>query len=338
MKKFHSLTVIVVFFLLAFVGAFLWWTNAVKPVSDATTLKRIVVERGSSGEEIADKLRAEGIIRSPLTFKFYVQLTGKSDKLQSGEFNLPQNLNLYQVIDRLARPPDEIWVTIPEGLRREEIAEKFINSLELQGADAKSFRTRFLIASADLEGFLFPDTYLFPREVAPETAVQRLKDTFDARIAEFENELPRLEINTGLNLNEVVTLASLLERETKTDEERPVVAGILLKRLEAGWPLQVDAAVQYAVANSKLKTKNSQLENYWEILTKDDLEINSPFNTYKFAGLPPMPIASPGLSSLAGVINAKESEYWFYIHDTEGKIHYAATIDEHNENIQRYLK
>jgi len=133
-----------------------------------------------------------------------------------------------------------------------------------------------------------------------------------------------------------VPIASLVERETRSEAERPVVAGILLKRLKAGWPLQVDAAVQYAVAGVNCSRFDPACQ-WWPSLTKEDLMINSPFNTYKFKGLPPAPIANPGLSSLEAAFSPEESDYWFYLHDGQGQIHYAKTLAEHQENIQKYL-
>ncbi|MEJ2347990.1 MAG: endolytic transglycosylase MltG, partial [Patescibacteria group bacterium] len=141
--------------------------------------------------------------------------------------------------------------------------------------------------------------------------------------------------NSGYNLNQIITLASLLERETITNEERPVVAGILWKRVEAGWPLQVDAAVQYAIATADCQGKIEC--EWWPILTKEDLAINSSYNTYKYPGLPPAPIASPGLSSIKAAIFPEDSPYWFYLHDADGEIHYAETLEEHNANVSRYL-
>ena len=148
-----------------------------------------------------------------------------------------------------------------------------------------------------------------------------MTDTFDSKTEDLENR-------SGLSFEKAIVLASIIERETKTDQERPVVSGILIKRLNSGWPLQTDAAVQYAVGTSK---------EWWPILTLDNLSAGSPYNTYKYQGLPPTPIASPGLSSIRGVLNPTESEYWYYIHDTKGQIHYAETLEEHNTNIARYL-
>jgi len=138
-------------------------------------------------------------------------------------------------------------------------------------------------------------------------------------------------------MNQIITMASIVERESRINTERPVVSGILWKRLETdGWLLQADATVQYAVAseNCKLKIENCQ---WWPILTREELEIDSPYNSYKFSSLPPAPIASPGLASIKAAVFPEESSYWFYIHDPEGEIHYAATITEHNLNVRKYL-
>jgi len=142
---------------------------------------------------------------------------------------------------------------------------------------------------------------------------------------------------TKYSLAEIVTLASIIERETKTDSERPVVAGILFNRLDIGMGLQVDASLQYAVANAKCKMLNAKCENWWPILSKEDLRIESPYNTYKYRGLPPAAIANPGLSSLKAVVFPQETNYLYYLHDADGVIHFAATLDEHNENVRKYL-
>ena len=132
-------------------------------------------------------------------------------------------------------------------------------------------------------------------------------------------------------------MASILERETITDEERPVVAGILWKRIENDWLVQADATVQYAIANAKCQKLFDKCKDWWPILTLDDLEIDSPFNSYDKLGLPPTPIANPGLSALNASVNSVESKYWYYIHDPDGVIHYAEDLRGHNLNVRRYL-
>lgn len=137
---------------------------------------------------------------------------------------------------------------------------------------------------------------------------------------------------------EVLILASIVEREVKFNNDRPIVAGILLKRLEKNWPLQADATVQYAIASAKCKGKSAKCGNWWpKNLTREDLKIKSPYNTYLYPGLPPGPICNPGLAAIEAVLNPVGSEYWFYLSDEEGKMHYAKTAEEHEENISKYL-
>ncbi|MBU0569962.1 endolytic transglycosylase MltG, partial [Patescibacteria group bacterium] len=160
-----------------------------------------------------------------------------------------------------------------------------------------------------------------------------MKSVFDSKITtELEAEIAK----SNYGLDQIITLASLLERETITDAERPIVAGIIYKRLKNDWPLQIDASVQYAVSSAKCKVQSVKCD-WWPILTLNDLEeTNSPYNTYKFTGLPPAPIASPGISSIRAAISPEESSYWYYIH-ADGQIYYAKTLAEHNQNVRVYL-
>jgi UPF0755 protein len=332
MKKFLLPLAIFILVVMA-VGVTFWWNNNLKSVSSNNEAVRFVIPKGYSASQTANKLYEQKLIRSPLAFRIYVQMKGVAGKIQAGEYDLTQSASLSKQVATLLKGPSSIWVTIPEGLRREEIVERFADGLSKEGDDRQVFIKEFLESSEGKEGFLFPDTYLFPKEMTAVKVVNNLLTTFDKRTADLGKDIDQ----SSLNLNEIITLASLIEREAKGVEERPVIAGILLNRINADWPLQVDAAVQYAVANLRLTSPTSKLESYWVPLTKDDLEINSPYNTYKYPGLPPSPIASPGLTSIKAAINPQDSQYWFYLHDREGNIHYAATIEEHNENIRLYL-
>lgn len=138
---------------------------------------------------------------------------------------------------------------------------------------------------------------------------------------------------SGLTLDEVITLASIVEREGRTADDRPIIAGILLKRLKADWPLQADATLQYALGYQ------AREKTWWKkALTNDDKNFRSPYNTYLNPGLPPRPIANPGIESMKAVIYPKDTEYWYYLHDPTGAVHYAATIEEHNANVKTYLR
>ena len=309
----------------AILGFNLWWSSSTKPASDETSLQRFLIPKGYSASAIADKLDELGLIRSPLAFRFYVQVLGKAKKIQAGEFRLAKSFSLFEIVDELTAGPVEVWVTIPEGLRREEIVERFIKGFDKGGQEVDDFRQEFLVKSAGKEGFLFPDTYLFPKTVSASAVVDKMLLTFDKRV---DSQMRQDLAATDYDLKEVVILASIIVRETITKEERPVVAGILLKRLKAGWPLQVDASVQYVVAD---------INDWWPKLTKENLEIKSAYNTYKSLGFPPAPIANPGLSSIKAAIYPEESPFWFYIHDLKGKIHYAKVVEEHNENVSKFL-
>lgn len=310
----------------------IWWKENSSAVTNQPKEVSFTVPKGRTASQIAQSLYQEGLIKSPLAFKIYVQLSGNSEKIQAGRYTLSPSLTLVEILKALLAGPKDVWVTIPEGLRREEVVEKVIIGLKKEGEEAEEFRESFLSLTKDKEGYLFPDTYLFPRNANAFVVVSTMLNTFERRIDNLKEKL----LDNKLSLNEVVILASIIERETKTKEERPVVAGILINRLNLGMGLQADATVQYAVANSKLKVQ--KLEKFWEPLTKEDLMIDSPYNTYKYKGLPPTAIANPGISSIEAVVFASKTDYLYYLHDREGNIHYARTFSEHNKNVARYLK
>ena len=317
MKKLLFLPFLAVF---AVATVAIWFYISVQPVSNNKNFSFFVITKGSSASQIGNKLQSSGLIKSALAFKIYIQFTGQSGKLLSGEFRLTPSFSLFQTADTLFKGPVELWVTIPEGLRSEEIAARFAQVLNKDS----SFITEFLQASKGKEGYLFPDTYLFPMDASASSIVKKMTDTFTART---QGLTPR---GSDLSFAETVTIASLLERETKTDAERPIVAGIFMNRLNAGMPLQVDAAVQYAVGTSK---------EWWrKTLTLADFKVNSPYNTYENTGLPPTPIASPGLASLKAAFSPAQTDYLYYIHDSTGQIHYARTLAEHNVNIAKYIE
>jgi UPF0755 protein len=317
------------------IGGYLWWGKNSRAASLSEVGVRFVIPKGWSATQIGNSLHDKDLIKNPLAFKIYVQLTGKARDLKPGEFTLSSNMSLISIIEKLMQGPDELWVTVPEGLRREEVVEEFIQDLEMDGTYASEFREQFLSFSTEQEGFLFPDTYLFPRDVEASMVVRKMSDTFNEKI---DGEIADGIEVSKYNMNQLITMASIIERESRDNSERPTVSGILWKRLETdGWLLQADATVQYAVANSRCSRLGTKCDDWWPILTRDDLEINSPYNSYKFKSLPPAPIASPGLGSIEAAVFPSTSSYWFYIHDPDGEIHFAETISEHNSNVRKYL-
>ncbi len=330
-KKLFFLFIIVV--VIVVIGSYFWVRSSFAPKSGQSNFQAFVIPKGAGASLIANKLEKEGFINSALAFRFYTQLTGISKRILAGEYKISPHMSLIQIVGELTRGPLEIWVTVPEGLRREEIAEKFVSGLEKTGDEADEFRQEFWQESKDKEGYLFPDTYLFPKEASASAVVSRMRTTFDKRLTEFEGQVSA----SPLNLKEIVTLASILERETVTDEERPIVAGILKNRIDIGMGLQADATVQYALASSKCKTPTADCEWWPRPLTREDITLDSPYNTYKYRGLPPGPIASPGISSLRAAINPATTDFLYYLHDPKGQVHYASTLEEHNANVSKYL-
>jgi UPF0755 protein len=310
---------------------FFWWQSVNKPLDPLKDKpQRFVITRGMTVSEIGTKLAKEGLIKSPFAFKLYVQFLGKTQDIKAGEFQLSPSEKMSEIVSKLMKGPDLVWITFPEGLRREEIAIKIIKEIGVK--DAQEFYSQFILASEGKEGFLFPDTYLVPKEITAQKMVDILYDNFNKKTNILISDINK----TKMSLLEIVVLASLIERETNTESERPIVAGILLKRLENDWPLQVDASVQYAIGSANCREFKLDCK-WWPILSKEDLNVESPFNSYKFRGLPPKPIANPGISSIKAVIFPEATDYWFYIHDTNGKIRFAKTLEEHQGNIRKYL-
>lgn len=212
----------------------------------------------------------------------------------------------------------DIWVTIPEGKRAEEIAAILKEKIPTYDPswDSKLEQN---------EGYLFPDTYLIPRQATADQVTSLLRSTFDQRFHDINLS------QTSLSQSEIVTVASLVEREARHDEDRPLIASVIYNRLEEGMPLQIDATVQYALGY------NTREKTWWtKNLSLDDLKISSAYNTYTHQGLPPGPICNPGVAALQAAAHPAKTNYTFYVTDKNGINHYASTYKEHLANIKQY--
>jgi UPF0755 protein len=315
------LTVILVVGLVAG-GSYFWWVDAIAP-ADRTDAEPVSfsVSSGEGVKAIANRLAEQKLVRSSTGFFLMVKYLGVEKNLQAGEYRLNRAMDAREVARALTHGTKDVWVTIPEGWRVEEIATAVAKELDIPEKE-------FLAVSR--EGYMFPDTYRFPTDATAGAVAQELKGNFDKKVPPAVREKAK---SVGLTFDQVMVLASLVEREGKTDADRPVIAGILLNRLNKDWPLQVDATLQYA-AGYQPKEKT-----WWKPdLTETDKELNSPYNSYKETGLPPTPIANPGLSAIMAVLNPKKTEYMYYLHDPSGQVHFAKTLTEHEANIAKYLK
>jgi UPF0755 protein len=281
--------------------------------------KIFLINKGESFSSVANRLEKEGFIRSALIFHFIAWREQSINKIQAGDFRLNPQSSPETIAQNITKGTLDIWVTLLEGWRREEIAQK----LSSQGLTA--FKTdEFLALTKNLEGRLFPDTYLIPREATAEKIVNILTQNFQKKVSEVDKD--------------TLVMASIIEREIRNSQDRKIISGILWKRLKNNWPLQADATVQYAVASSKCKLLNANCSDWWpHNLTKQDLAIKSAYNTYLNQGLPPAPIANPGLGAIEAAMAPLSSDYWFYLSDSDGVTHYARTDQEQAQNIQKYL-
>ncbi|MBI2330227.1 endolytic transglycosylase MltG [Candidatus Daviesbacteria bacterium] len=317
MKK--LITIIIVIIIIIFIANG-WWNSQLAGVSSDESTKVFVIAKGAGVSEIAKNLKEANLIKSELVFKFYVKQNNLTNKLQAGSYKLSPAMSTQEILKALQSGSEDLWITLPEGWRVEEMAEEINSKFEIRNSN-------FLAAAK--EGYMFPDTYLFPKEATVGYIIDTLRKTFDSR---FADELRSKIRSQGLAEDQGVILASIVEREARSDKAREMVASILLKRFKIGMALNADATVQYALGFQK--SENSWWKRH---LSFDDLKIDSPYNTYTHAGLPPKPISNPGLSSLKAVANADSSiPYLYYYHDSKGISHFAKTLEEHNQNVANY--
>jgi UPF0755 protein len=321
MKKPIILFVLLIISILTVVTVY---REGVMPVNkNSKETKIVVIKPGQGLNEITKNLAMEGLIRNRIVFFIVLKQENAEKKIQAGDFRLSPSMDAFQIVKILQHGTLDTWITVVEGWRKEQVAEVV----------AKNFSNISEVEFNQLatEGYLFPDTYLIPIQATSESIIKIMKDNFNKKYTEALRQKAR---KLNLTDDQVVTLASLVEREAKYPKDRQMVASIILKRIKNDWPLQIDATVQYVLGyQSKEKT-------WWKNdLTQADLEISSLYNTRKYTGLPPGPICNPGLSSIEAVVNADPSTpYWYYVSDSSGYLHFAKTIEEHDANIKKYIQ
>jgi UPF0755 protein len=321
MKKLFIVLVLIA--ILVLVGS-VYYVEGSLPVNSANSQKVVfVIPKGSTVNDIINKLSDEHLIRNKIVLLIVIKQMGIENKIQAGSFRLAPSMKAREIAVQLTKGTDDEWVTVIEGLRKEEVAEILARQLDIPSIE---FNKRAQ------EGTLFPDTYLIGKDASIDMVLNIFAKNFNKK---YNDALRKKATAKGLTDNQVLTLASLVEREANSKQAKRQVASIIYKRLKNDWPLQIDATVQYAIGyQEKSKT-------WWkQYLTSADLEINSLYNTYKNTGLPPAPIASPGLDAIEAVIDADASTpFWFYISNKDGsKMIYSKTLDEHNDNIKKHLR
>ncbi len=316
----NRLLVLVTLLVLIGGGGFFWWKNGEMPVNASDKKERLfIIEKGKGVREIANSLKEEKFIRDPIVFFLFIKKEGKDKEIQAGDYRLSSSMNMQQIVDELTHGTLDVWVTFPEGLRAEEYDEI------LKESNLKSYDNTWKMILVKNNGYLFPDTYLIPKDASIELIASMLQNNFNKKISEIGlNE-------NSKNLDEIVKVASIIEREAKFENDKQVTASVIYNRLKIGMALQVDASVQYAYGYQK------DTNSWWKKLSGSDLAIDSPYNTYKNIGLPPKPISNPGIVSLKAAAFPHSTSYLYYVSDNKGKLHFAKTLQEHSSNIKKYL-
>lgn len=333
-KKF-IVPIIIIFILLSIV-AFVF--TQIGPYNK-TNKDDIVIDipTGSTLNQVTDILKENNLIKNKIIFKLYVRLSDNSSKLKSGKYLFNQTYSNKQIINDLSKGKvynDGIRITIPEGSTSIEIVDlltknnlgdkkvykKLINN-------PKEFKNRFKFLDDEnivsLEGFLYPSTYYFKEDESEKYILNHMLETFESK---YNDKLQKRQKELNKSLYEVINLASIVEKEAVLDEDRPIIASVFYNRINIGMPLQSDATIQYIFKERK------------KSITYNDLKIDSPYNTYKVQGLPPTPIANPGIKSIEAVLYPANTEYLYFVATIEGGNNYSKTYEEHIKNVEQYRK
>lgn len=345
-RKIVSLVILAIVLIIGISGiaGYFYVKSALKPV-DPTSDKKITVEipLGSSSSTIANILEENGVIKNALIYLFYIKVNNESN-FQAGNYTFTPSMTLDEITESLQKGKTTALytVTIPEGLNIDQIAEIYAKNFNfskeefLQVANDKDFIVKLMekysILPKDilkdeiispLEGYLFAATYRYDEEKPSiQSIIEKMVSQTQDVVSPYMDQIEKSEFS----LHEVLTFASLVEKEASNNEQRKEIAGVFYNRLKKGMRLETDPTVAYATGE------------HLETTLYKHLEVESPYNTYRIKGLPIGPIANFSKSSLEAVLQPKDSDYLFFLHDRKGKIHYAKTYDEHNENRKKYLK
>ncbi|MDP9005970.1 MAG: endolytic transglycosylase MltG [Actinomycetota bacterium] len=326
-----ALAMAAVLAVVAVAATWLWLRGKIDPGGPPGDEVAVTVPEGATTSDIAELLAAEGIVSDARIFRYYVQLNGGAS-FQAGDYSLRRNSAMGEVVATLDDGPEIAFdqLTVPEGLTLEEVAER-VEEVErlsserfLELAESGSTRSRYQPSGVDsLEGLLFPDTYRIDETEDEEALLSRMVQLFDSVATEVGYD--RADLPGGLSPYETIVVASLIESEAKVPEDRGKISRVIHNRLENGMLLQIDATVIYA--------RGGQPREGGRVLFRD-LEVDSPYNTYKNAGLPPTPIALPGRAALEAAMNPVPGEWLYYVkYEKNGAHAFSVTGAEHNRRI-----
>jgi UPF0755 protein len=280
---------------------------------------RFVVPLGATQGDVIQKLVDEGFIKSIWAFNLI------APNIEFGGYRLSKDMNAFKVASALENPYMK-WIVIPEGLRKEEVAEKMRETHGWSEEQVNTFITVDTKSADTIEGIYFPDTYLIPLDESTSDVAKRMNRRFNEVFEPYAKQA----LEQDIKWITAIKIASLVQREAAGKSDMPLIAGVIWNRLEKDMKLDIDATLQYARGDAG--------NGWWAPLTAEDKKLDSPYNTYIHKGLPPYPIANPGLDAIRAVLNPEDTDCFYYLHEKSGEIHCAVTFDEHKENIEKYLR
>lgn len=315
--------VAVLVFLFGFVLLYARYFGPVTPASVPVT--EFIVAPESEFDTIARELKTAGYVKSITAFRVAYGMRGGLHEIREGGYMLSPSMDVWTIAELLSRPPYLAWITFPPGWRKEQIAEHLAKKLGWSEEEKRQFiEVDTAPTFEQIEGVYYGDTYLIPSDQAPSQVAARLRDRFREMFAPYAAQT----VEKNVTWTETLIMASLIEREAAKNDKH-LVSGILWNRINDGMRLQVDASLQYI---------RGEEGNWWPQPRSEDKSLESPFNTYRYAGLPPHPIANPSLESIEAALNPEDTECIYYLHDTNGQIHCSASYAGHLRNVNRYLR
>lgn len=321
----HRIAIALIGFVCMLLGTLLLYAHYFGPADTAGTEQEFIVKPELSAFEVTRELRRAGFIKSTTAFSMALRVYDSGRGIQEGGYKISSSMDTLQIAKVMTSQPYLAWITFPSGWRKEQIAELLMRKLGWSEEERTHWIEVDTVPSNDFaEGVYYGDTYLIPADQQPAYVAARLRGRFQDVFAPYAAEAAR----RGIAWQDVITMASLIERESAKSDKK-LVSGILWNRIHDKMALQVDATLQYA---------RGERGNWWPVPQSADKKIDSPFNTYKYRGLPPHPIANPSLESIDAALHPEQTSCIYYLHDTKGTIHCSATYAGQLSNVHRYLR
>jgi len=329
--------VLILFFLFFFSSLYIWQVLYTPKDISSEEFVLFKIEKGQGIREISQNLKNQGLIKSALFFNFYVWISGKRTHLKAGSYYLSPNMSIVEIADKIKKGEvvktkftilegwglkDIIKALVRKKIYSEEEFLSALGSLEIKNYISQLETFKDKPKDLSFEGYFFPDTYEVFEGLSVQDFIKSVFLNFDKKLKPYLTEIKKQE----KSVFEIITMASLIEKEVRSLEDKKIVSGILWKRLKIGMPLQVDATISYITGRKSVK------------ISIEETKIDSPYNTYKYKGLPLGPISNPGLESIIAALKPKESSYFYYLSAPEGKTIFSKTLEEHNIAKKKYLK